>query len=73
MIDILDPACEECLLGNQHRNSFPIGRSKKAKQPLELVYTDICDLGEVRSFGHKKYILTLYKRFYKKNLDLFVK
>ena len=59
MIDILDPACEECLLGNQHRNSFPIGRSKKAKQPLELVYTDICDLGEVRSFGQKIYFDTL--------------
>ena len=45
MIDIPNCASEGCLLGKQHRNSFPVRRSKKAKQPLELVHTDICDPG----------------------------
>ena len=52
-----------CLLGKQHRNPFPIGNSKSAKQPLELVDTDICDLGEVRYLGHNKYILTFIDDF----------
>ena len=56
MIDIPNCASEGCFLGKQHRNSFPFGRSKKAKQPLELVHTDICDPGQVRSLGHNKYI-----------------
>ena len=66
MINILDCACEGCLLGKQHRNSFSVGRSKRAKQPLELVHTDICDLGEVRSLGHNKYILTFIDDFIRK-------
>ena len=37
---------------------FPIRRSKRAKKPLELVHTNICDPGEVRSLGHNNYILT---------------
>ena len=66
MINILDCACEGCLLRKQHRNSFSVGRSKRAKQPLELVHTDICDLGEVRSLGHNKYILTFIDDFIRK-------
>ena len=30
MINILDCECEGCLLRKQQKNSFPVGRSKKA-------------------------------------------
>ena len=66
MIDIPNCASEGCFLGKQHRNSFPFGRSKKAKQPLELVHTDICDPGQVRSLGHNKYILIFINDFTRK-------
>ena len=66
MIDIPDCACEGCLIGKQDRNSFPIGRSKRTKQPLELVHIDICDLSEVRSLGHNRYILTFIYNFTRK-------
>ena len=66
MIDILDHACEGSLIGKQHRNSFLIGRSKRAKQPLKLVHTDICDLDKVRSLGHNNYILTFIDDFTRK-------
>ena len=62
-IDIPDRACEGCLLGKQHRNSFPIGKSKRAEQPLELMHTNICDPGKVRFLGHNKYILTFIDDF----------
>ena len=51
IFDILYSACEGCLIGKQHRNSFLVGRSKRAKQPVELMH-------RVRSLGHNKYILT---------------
>lgn len=34
--------CEGCILGKHKRDSFPVGKSRRAKQPLELVHTDIC-------------------------------
>ena len=67
MIDIPNHACKGCLLRKQHRNFLPIRRSKKVKQPLELVHTDICDSDEVRSLGHNKYILTFIDDFTKKS------
>ena len=73
MIDIPDRACERYLIGKQHRNSFPIKRSKKVKQTLELVHTDICDPSEIGSFGHNKYVLTFINDFTRKNLDWLVK
>ena len=66
MIDIQDHACEGCLIGKQNRNSFPVGISKRAKQPLDLVHTDICDPDEVRSLGHNKYILIFIDDFTRK-------
>ena len=45
MFDIPIRSCEGYLLGKQHRNSFLVGRSKRVKQPLELVYIDIFDPG----------------------------
>ena len=70
MIYVPNYAYEICLLGRQHRNSFPVGRSKRAKQPLELVHIDICDIGKVKS----KYILTFINDFTRKSLiNVFLK
>ena len=53
-------------MGNNIRIFFPVGRSQRAKQPLELVYTDICNPDEVRSLGHNKYILKFIDDFTRK-------
>ena len=42
----------QCLIGKQHKNSFQIGRSRSAKQPLEFMNTDIYDPREVKSLGN---------------------
>lgn len=36
-----DHLCEACIKGKQHRQSFPVGRSWRARRPLELVHTYI--------------------------------
>ena len=66
MFDIPIRSCEGYLLRKQHRNSFPVGRPKRVKQPLELVYTDIFDHGKVKSLGYNKYILTFIDDFTRK-------
>lgn len=34
--------CEDCDIGKQQRDSFPKGKAWRAKQPLELVHSDLC-------------------------------
>uniref|UniRef100_A0A1X7VSJ8 Integrase catalytic domain-containing protein n=1 Tax=Amphimedon queenslandica TaxID=400682 RepID=A0A1X7VSJ8_AMPQE len=34
--------CESFLDGKQHRNPFPVQSESRAKEPLDLVHTDIC-------------------------------
>ncbi|KAK2985746.1 hypothetical protein RJ640_005446 [Escallonia rubra] len=41
-IDQPDQLCEGCLVGKQHRHSFPKESISRAKAPLELVHTDVC-------------------------------
>ena len=53
-------------LGKQYRNSFQIDKSRRAKQPLELVYIDMCDKSTVKSSNHNKYIWTLINDFISK-------
>ena len=58
MIDIPNHAYKRCLFKKQHKNSFLIEKSKRARQPLELAHIDIYNYNEVKSLGHNKYILT---------------
>jgi len=42
LIDCHEQVCEGCILGKQHRDSFPVGKSWREKKPLELINADIC-------------------------------
>ena len=61
MIDIPNHAYKRCLFKKQHKNSFLIEKSKRARQPLALArahtHTYIYNYDEVKSLGHNKYIL----------------
>ena len=48
------PTCSDCLAGKQHRVPFEIS-STRAKKPLELVHTDLCDPLTPNSCGGKRY------------------
>ena len=41
-IDKLDRVCEVYIFGKQHRETFPVGKSYRARTPLEIVHSDIC-------------------------------
>eukprot|EP00253_Pinus_taeda_P032692 PITA_32692 len=40
LIEKPDSLCEGCILGKQHRESFPSGKSIRAKTPLKIVHSD---------------------------------
>ncbi|TXG53906.1 hypothetical protein EZV62_019162 [Acer yangbiense] len=46
-IESVADTCEGCIMGKQHRISFPRQSSWRARAPLELVHTDIC--GQMRT------------------------
>ena len=48
----IDGVCEGCMLGKQHRQPFPSGKAWRAKEPLELVHTDVC--GPMRTPSHER-------------------
>ena len=37
-----DSLCEGCILGKQHRETFPVGKSIRPKAPLEIVHSYLC-------------------------------
>ncbi|KAK9698319.1 hypothetical protein RND81_08G095900 [Saponaria officinalis] len=53
LIDTPDSLCEGCILRKHHRDSFPIGKSRRAMKPLKLVHIDICGPVEVESLGKR--------------------
>ena len=56
-ISIPSQVCEECVVGKQHRSQFPQGKSRRAKNVLELVHSDICSPINPTSNGGKKYLI----------------
>eukprot|EP00253_Pinus_taeda_P002334 PITA_02334 len=58
LIEKPDSLCEGCILGKQHKESFPARKSIRAKAPLEIVHSDVCGPMQVPSLGGNKYVLT---------------
>ena len=60
-----DPICEPCLAGKMHANPFP-SSSWRASRPLELVHTNVHDVGHLSMSGYQ-YCITFmdnYCRFH---------
>ncbi|GJZ58550.1 retrovirus-related pol polyprotein from transposon TNT 1-94 [Tanacetum coccineum] len=43
-IDHPNQVCEGCLLGKHARSSFPKEATSRAKEPLQLIHTDLCTI-----------------------------
>ena len=57
--------CEGCILGKQHRETFPFGKSTRPCAPLEIIHSDICEKMKTISIGGCTYFLTsidVYRR-----------
>ncbi|NBX97749.1 hypothetical protein EBQ81_02685, partial [bacterium] len=53
----LGEVCGGCMMGKQHRDSFP-SEGKKASEPLALLHTDLCGPMSTPSMGKARYFLT---------------
>ena len=65
--------CEGCIFGKLHRDSFPVGKSRRAQHPLELVHSDICGPMENVSHGGNKYFLTFIDDYSRRTWVYFLK
>jgi len=64
--------CKDCLVGKQHRDSFPMKSSWRASQILQLVHADICGPIKLTSNNKKRYLLTFIDYFSRKTWVYFL-
>eukprot|EP00253_Pinus_taeda_P012937 PITA_12937 len=66
LIEKPDSLCEGCILDKQHKESFPAGKSIRAKALLEIVHPYVCGPMQIPSFAGNKYVLTFIDDYTKK-------
>eukprot|EP00253_Pinus_taeda_P035154 PITA_35154 len=66
LIEKPDSVCEGCILGKQHRETFPARNSMRAKAPLEIVHSDLCGPMQTPSIGGSHYVLTFIDDYTRK-------
>ena len=60
-------------MGKQHRESFPVGNSIRAKEPLDIVHSDSCGPMQMPSFVGSHYILTFIDDYPWKTVGYFLR
>ena len=65
--------CEGCVLGKHHKEMFDKGKAWRAKEPLQLIQSDICGPLEVPYISHAVYFLTFINDFSRKSWVYFLK
>jgi hypothetical protein len=64
--DSLPIECEGCILGKQHKHSFPKDGATRATKVLEIVHSDICGPMKNMSLDGARYFLTFIDEFSRK-------
>ena len=59
-------SCESCILGKHYREKFISGVSNRAKEPLELVHTDLCGPMQTPSLTGNVYFMTFIDDYSRK-------
>ena len=72
VVNIPSGVCETCQIGKKHRESFPTGKSWRAKKLLEIVHSDLCSV-EIPTPGGCRYFITFIDDFSKKAWVYFLK
>ena len=73
LIEKSDIVCEGCILGKQHRETFPTGKSMREKAPLEIFHSKLCGPMKATSIGGNYYFLTFIDDYTRKTLAYFLK
>ena len=55
MIKHVNAVCESCVLGKQHRDSFPKSCSMRASRPAEMIHGDVCGPMCTSSLNNNRY------------------
>jgi hypothetical protein len=50
--------CESCVQGKHHKSTFPTNKTKRAREPLDLVHSDVCGKLNGKSLSGAEYFLT---------------
>lgn len=72
-IDHPNQVCEGCLLGKHARSSFPKEATSRAKEPLQLIHTDLCGPISPPSHGKNLYFILFIDDFSRKTWVYFLK
>ena len=64
---------EGCILSKQHRESFHVGKSYRARAPLEIVHSDLCGYMHTPSIGNRLYFTTFIDDYSIKTWVYFLK
>ena len=73
LIDRPERVCEGCIFGKKHRDTFPVGKSYRARTPLEIVRSDIFGPMQTTSIGGYKYFLAFIDDYSRKTWVYFLK
>ncbi|CAL2258380.1 unnamed protein product [Prunus armeniaca] len=65
--------CDGCMLGKQHRDSFPLESTWRGSNPLELVHTDICGPMKTESLSGNRYFLLFTDDFTRMSWVYFIR
>ena len=66
LIEKPDSLCEGCILGKQHRETFPAGKLVREKELLEIVHSDLCGPIHTPLIGGSHYVLTFIDDYTRK-------
>ena len=72
-IEPLKTTWESCILAKKHREKISMGKSYRAKHPLEIVHSDLCGPIQTPSLSRKIYFLTFIDDFSRKVWVYFLK
>ncbi|GKV16599.1 hypothetical protein SLEP1_g27221 [Rubroshorea leprosula] len=62
-LQLTDSVCESCQLGKMHKLPFPVNKSFRATQKLELVHMDICGPMRTPSLSQNRYFILFINDF----------
>ncbi|GKA13909.1 retrovirus-related pol polyprotein from transposon TNT 1-94 [Tanacetum coccineum] len=71
-IDHPNQVCEGCLLGKHARSSFPKEATSRAKEPLQLIHTDLCGPITPPSHGKNLYFMLFIDDYSRKTWVYFL-
>ncbi|KAM1496365.1 hypothetical protein ACFXTO_030979 [Malus domestica] len=58
-----ETVCQSCALGKNHREPFPKESMWRAKEPLELIHSDVCGPMQTSSLSGNRYFITFIDDF----------